>query len=119
MCIKLFDPLFIEERRNQNLSSQRKGNEAIIEEEEIADEERFMENLQIVVMISTFEMTLPKEKSSKKTEEEEEVNEKHMVDYEPSPTYTPIVVLSLEEAEEGDDEVVSCLVLRLKAMGGN
>lgn len=42
-----------------------------------------------------------------------------MVDYEPSPTYTPTLVLSLEEAKEGDEEVVSGQVHSLEAICGN
>lgn len=78
---------FIEEKRLQKMSTKDKGNVVVVDEGEeedeveVANEERFQQDLLQATMISGFETSLPEGEPSKRAKEEE-VYEEQLMDYE-------------------------------------
>lgn len=88
-------------------------------EEAYVNEEQFQRDLLHAKMISMLQTTLPEREPSNraKVDMEDGIFEDELIDYEPSPSHTQIVLASDFE-EENEEDVVSGLVVGLEAVGG-
>lgn len=124
------NPCFIEKGRLQKMSSSFKDKGRVETEDggdneddgEDANEEQFQKDILQAKMISRLQTNLPQGEPSTKIEErideEDGLYEDELVEFEPSPSYTPIVK-ALDVEDEDEEDSISGLTVGLEAIRGD